>query len=61
MTLHALKRMQDVYRSFLTALTESKAGQTYESLQWAGESLLSLGREQGGRDGLAPGPRRGDQ
>ena len=39
----SLKRMQDFYRSFLTALTESKAGQTYESLQWAGESLLSLG------------------
>ncbi len=39
----ALKRMQDFYKSFLTALTESKAGQTYESLQWAGESLLSLG------------------
>jgi tetratricopeptide (TPR) repeat protein len=39
----ALKRTQDAYRSFLTALTESKAGQTYESLQWAGESLLTLG------------------
>jgi tetratricopeptide (TPR) repeat protein len=39
----SLKRMQDFYRSFLTALTDSKAGQTYESLQWAGESLLSLG------------------
>ena len=35
--------MQQSYRAFLTALTESKAGQTYESLQWAGESLLSLG------------------
>jgi tetratricopeptide (TPR) repeat protein len=39
----ALKRTQEAYRSFLTALTESKAGQTYESLQWAGESLLTLG------------------
>ncbi len=37
-----LKRTQQVYRSFLTALTESQAGQTYESLQWAGESLLAL-------------------
>jgi tetratricopeptide (TPR) repeat protein len=38
-----LSKMQQTYRSFLTALTESKAGQTFESLQWAGESLLSLG------------------
>ena len=34
--------MQQAYRSFLTALTESKAGQSYESLEWAGESLLTL-------------------
>jgi tetratricopeptide (TPR) repeat protein len=34
--------MQQAYRSFLTALCESKSGQTYESLQWAGESLLAL-------------------
>lgn len=39
----ALNRMQQAYRSFLTALSESKAGQTYESLEWAGESLLTLG------------------
>jgi tetratricopeptide (TPR) repeat protein len=38
-----LSKMQQTYRSFLTALAESKAGQTFESLQWAGESLLSLG------------------
>ena len=38
----ALDKMQQAYRSFLTALTESKSGQSYESLQWAGESLLSL-------------------
>jgi tetratricopeptide (TPR) repeat protein len=38
-----LTRMEQSYRAFLTALTESKAGQTYESLQWAGESLLALG------------------
>jgi tetratricopeptide (TPR) repeat protein len=36
-------KMQQSYRSFLTALTQSKVGQTYESLQWAGESLLPLG------------------
>jgi tetratricopeptide (TPR) repeat protein len=38
----ALKKTQEAYRSFLTALTESKAGQSYESLEWAGESLLAL-------------------
>jgi tetratricopeptide (TPR) repeat protein len=37
-----LKKTQQVYRSFLTALTESQSGQSYESLQWAGESLLAL-------------------
>ena len=37
-----LKTMQQAFRSFLTALTESQSGQTYESLQWAGESLLTL-------------------
>lgn len=38
-----IARMEQSYRAFLTALTDSKAGQTYESLQWAGESLLTLG------------------
>ena len=38
-----LKQTQDAYRKFLTALIESKSGQTYESLQWAGENLLTLG------------------
>ena len=38
----ALEQMQEAYRSFLTALTESKADQSYESLEWAGESLLTL-------------------
>lgn len=37
-----LKKTQQAYQSFLTALTESQSGQTYESLQWAGESLLAL-------------------
>jgi len=37
-----LKKTQQAYRSFLTALTESQSGQTYESLQWTGESLLAL-------------------
>jgi tetratricopeptide (TPR) repeat protein len=38
----ALGKMKEAYRSFLTALTDSKSGQSYESLQWAGESLLAL-------------------
>jgi hypothetical protein len=37
-----LKKMQNDYRSFLTALAESQAGQTYDSLEWVGESLLAL-------------------
>ena len=57
-TTPALTRMQQSYQTFLTALTESKSGQTYESLEWAGESLLSLGRLQGGRDGLPQRPQR---
>jgi tetratricopeptide (TPR) repeat protein len=38
-----LERMRESYRGFLTALTESKVGQTYQSLEWAGEGLLTLG------------------
>jgi tetratricopeptide (TPR) repeat protein len=34
--------MQQAYRTFLTTLVESKSGQTYESLLWAGRSLLTL-------------------
>ena len=34
--------MQQAYKTFLTTLAESKTGQTYESLQWAGEGLLTL-------------------
>jgi tetratricopeptide (TPR) repeat protein len=37
-----LKNMQQAYRSFLKSLTDSQSGQTYESLQWAAESLLAL-------------------
>lgn len=36
-------RMQQSYQKFLQALVASKSGQTYESLQWAGESLLTAG------------------
>ena len=38
----ALEKTRASFRSFLSALTENKSGQTYESLQWAAESLLSL-------------------
>ena len=38
----ALERMKQTYRSFLVALAGSKTGQTVESLQWVGESLLSV-------------------
>ena len=38
----ALSRLQKAYRTFLATLAESKTGQTYESLEWAGESLLRL-------------------
>ena len=34
--------MHQAYKTFLTTLAESKTGQTYESLQWAGEGLLTL-------------------
>jgi tetratricopeptide (TPR) repeat protein len=37
-----LNRMQHAFQTFLTTLAESKTGQTYESLQWAGESLLAI-------------------
>ena len=38
----ALSRMHQAYKTFLTTLAESKAEQSYESLQWAGEGLLTL-------------------
>jgi tetratricopeptide (TPR) repeat protein len=37
-----LAAMQGSFRTFLKALTENKTGQTFESLQWAAEGLLSL-------------------
>ncbi len=39
----AFTQMHQSYRTFLTTLADAKSGQTYESLQWAGESLLDLG------------------
>ena len=38
----AFAQMHQSYKTFLTTLAASKTGQTYESLEWAGESLLTL-------------------
>jgi tetratricopeptide (TPR) repeat protein len=38
----AYSKMHQAYKSFLTTLAATKSGQTYESLEWAGERLLSL-------------------
>ncbi len=38
----AFARMHQSYKAFLTTLAAAKSGQTYESLQWAGERLLEL-------------------
>ena len=37
-----LAKMKESFRTFLLALAESKNGQTFESLRWAAEGLLSL-------------------
>lgn len=39
----ALAKTKDTYQKFLDALAASQAGQSYESLEWAGEAMLSLG------------------
>ena len=39
-----LNRTQSAYLKFLTALVNSKSGQTYDSLQWAGENMLTLNK-----------------
>jgi tetratricopeptide (TPR) repeat protein len=38
----AFTQMHQSYKTFLTTLAASKTGQTYDSLEWAGESLLTL-------------------
>jgi cellulose synthase operon protein C len=38
----AYRQMHQSYKTFLTTLAGAKSGQTYESLEWAGESLLTL-------------------
>jgi hypothetical protein len=39
-----LKKMQEAYQTFLVNLLKSKSDQTFDSLLWAGESLLTLGK-----------------
>jgi hypothetical protein len=36
------KKTQDAYRQFLQAMVANAAGQSYDSLEWAGESMLDL-------------------
>jgi tetratricopeptide (TPR) repeat protein len=38
-----LERTRQAYKKFLAALVASKSGQTFETLQWAGENMLALG------------------
>jgi tetratricopeptide (TPR) repeat protein len=38
-----LERTQQAYQKFLAALADSKSGQTFESLRWAGDGMLALG------------------
>lgn len=42
----ALERTRESYKQFLNALAGSAAGQSYDSLQWAGEAMLDLGIPQ---------------
>jgi cellulose synthase operon protein C len=37
-----LARMNQAYKTFLTTLVETKTGQTFESLEWAGQALLTI-------------------
>lgn len=37
------QKTRDSYQQFLNALAQSAAGQSYDSLQWAGEAMLDLG------------------
>jgi tetratricopeptide (TPR) repeat protein len=39
-----LNKIRDAYAQFIQALADSKTGQTYDSLRFAGEQLLMLGR-----------------
>ena len=41
-----LSRTKSAYLKFLAALAESKSGQTFESLKWAGDNMLKLGNSK---------------
>jgi cellulose synthase operon protein C len=41
-----LAQRQASYQKFLSALANAKAGQTYDSLEWAGENMLKLGNSK---------------
>jgi len=41
-----LIRTKTAYLKFLTALVGSKSGQTFESLKWAGDNMLTLGNSK---------------
>jgi hypothetical protein len=45
-----LARMQQSYQKFLSALVAAKAGQTYDSLEWAGENMLKLNHAKDAAD-----------
>jgi hypothetical protein len=40
--LNGYNRTKDAYRQFLQAMVANAAGQSYDSLEWAGESMLDL-------------------
>jgi TolA-binding protein len=42
--LARLRASRDAFQQFLDALVESQSGQSFESLQWAGEQMLTLER-----------------
>jgi cellulose synthase operon protein C len=42
----ALTELNRAYKTFLTTVAEAKTGQSYDSLDWAGSSLLSLDASQ---------------
>ncbi len=46
----ALKRTEQAYQKFLDALVATKAGQTFQSLRWAGDNLLKLGAAKEAND-----------
>lgn len=67
------RRTQDAYKKFLEALAGSEAGQSFDSLMFAGESMLALDmpkeaenvfnrvlKTYGNDPALKPDPRRGD-